>query len=103
MKRKDLEKMFPLTEAEIRELKSLGNQIWEDVAHDVLEGNNDTIPRSHVIEIVLDAGRLEELARRSKYVTPAILALFNPKVHLEAYAYLEKLMKETFTYSRYGL
>lgn len=103
-----LEAKFSLTDEEKRIVQSHADALWGEVAYDVLDafgGRDKTVPRSTVIEIVLDAGRLEDKLKRGKVFKdhPAIEALFPKKWDNDASNYLQHLMQERFKYARYGL
>ncbi len=57
------------TTDETKHIQSAARRIWEECAYDLIQGvaetegideNNVSIPRNEVLEIVLDAGRLDE-------------------------------------------
>lgn len=103
----NLMKKFNLTEADVRLIGSEANAVWEECAYDIFAEMKPgkTIPRSHVLEIVLDADRLRDRVRRHRNARPELKAVINrddfyPVVSAEIRKYLTK---EVFKYSRYGL
>ena len=76
-------------------------RVWEIIGHDILSlaaeyDNKDSIPRSEVIEVVVDAGRLEDELKR-KHPECAIM------VREMDYKAIVKLLRPFFPYSRYGM
>ncbi len=96
-----------LTETEIQQLRSAANQVWSECAYDILgqDGGPSSIPRSHVLEIVLDADRLWERIRREGKMSLAMAELMkDPYGNRPFMDWLKKdLTKNVFTYGRYGL
>lgn len=94
------------TAEEISVLGSEANRVWDEIGYDCLQAladdrgkdiNRVTMPRSHVIEVVLDAGRFEAALGdhgyedlRAKWVT---------------LDYKQKIatVKPAFIYSSYGM
>ena len=57
----------PLSAAERNEACKMLRRIWDEIGSDVLDANGgDNMTTDHVIEVVLDASRPEEHARRAK-------------------------------------
>ncbi len=102
---RDLQAKFPLTEKEQQTIQSTADGIWSEVAYDALEGSpRKTLSRATVLEIVMDAGRLEEaLERFGDLKNPAIAALFSRPYDTDASIYLYHLLTLRFTDRRYGL
>jgi trimethylamine:corrinoid methyltransferase-like protein len=96
---------------DVRAIHSAAHRVWEEVGYDVLtdgmgedayaEANGGrsgrTIPRSHVIEIVADAGRLEEQLEQDGHKD---LAARYAALDYEA---IKKLLRPAFPYARYGM
>lgn len=107
MTKRQLAQQFPLTADELKTFNRAAQQVWSDIAYDVLESNDGKdLPRSHVIELVHDADRLKEAVKRAtrKEGMPAGLAALFPdygsRVSSDA---VDLLLKDVFKYSRYGL
>jgi hypothetical protein len=117
-----LKKQFDLSETELRAIRWAADGVWNDCAGDVLEAiamekngygrrgkhtaENVSLPKSHVIEIVLDANRFEESLKRMKEFkeSPKLQAMFKKSYDAEVYDFLESyLKKEVFTYATYGM
>lgn len=85
-----------------KKLQGCAIAIWQEIASDVFaafegagEKTPDSIPRAHVIELVLDAGRFEDEVEKK---VPEMLAW----VQGASYATLQKLVKPAFPYGRYS-
>lgn len=100
-----LREKFPLAPEEKTIILRAGNAIWSEIAYDCLEGSSRTIPASQVIELVIDASRLEEHLKRHKHLAqfPRIAALFPEKFDIDASDYVWEIMREQFPTGRYGL
>jgi hypothetical protein len=100
---------YPLTADEASLVQGLARRLWEEIGYDVLSANDGkSVGRAEVIELVLDAGRLDELVHRQpEWKTSANLRkLFQPNGDSCSDGRterLEALMKETFRFARYGL
>lgn len=122
-KRDRLVREFNLTDEDIRELKYAANRVWNDIGFDSLQATADdkgkcidtvTIDRATVIELVLDAGRIDEHLRPRRKVTNDILPtdplspagrqfIGNYYLQPKSRELMQLLMKEAFPYSRYGM
>ena len=84
--------------------------VWNEIGGDILtavgeetgKGQGVTISRANVIELVLDASRLEGQLRGTKGVAKEFVErvakyIYSDRSEVKAY-----LKKEVFTYSRYG-
>jgi len=95
-----------LTPQELNAIASAANRVWEECAYDVLE-DGKSIPRSHVLEIVLDADRFfQRLTSDKTYQASAALqTLFKDRYDDRPMMDWLKshLKKNVFVYSRYGL
>ena len=94
-------------------LGSLAHAVWDYCGEEILQMvaeekgksiNAVTIPRSHVIEIALDAGRMEErlqqaIRRGQPHATEDLMA----RVKAADYQTLIAAVKPSFTYARYGM
>lgn len=96
---------------ELHVLQRAASAVWDEVAYDVLQAvaedkgqniNRVTIPRSHVIEIALDADRMVERVRRMKLEEKFVTELLD-RVSAADYPTLIRAVKPAFTYTRYGL
>lgn len=94
-----------LTEEQTKLLHSVAHSIWNYIGYDVFQAiadndgediNDVTIPRAHVLELVCDAGRLEDDLERKD----AVLADLVSKMD---YQYLLKILKPAFAFNRYGM
>lgn len=112
MTRAQAAKKFPLTPEELRLLDYAAEGVWQAIGCDVLQAlgegkrNPDsvTVSRSTVIELVMDANRLEDELRRD--MTPGLSALF-PDIQSgnwgHSIAALSAYLKaDVFKFSRYG-
>jgi hypothetical protein len=86
-----------MTAAQEKKIQQCAVAVWEYIGNDIfdVEGVGDSIPRSEVVELVIDAGRLEEQIRLTD---PALATEFG------ALDYKRKavLVKPAFRYERYG-
>lgn len=86
------------TDAEKLTIRQAAHAVWNEIAYDILtlvqeEGKN-SIPRSHVIELVLDANRLED------QITDGDL---RTKIDAASYKQLIAIVKPAFPHSHYGM
>lgn len=95
-----------LTSEQKRDLFGYAQRLWETIAFDlfnaVAEGqeqnvNDVTIPREEVLELVLDAGRLEDDLKRAGRQDLIQFLKDTP------YPVLTKLLKQSFIHTSYGL
>jgi len=87
------------TEQEVATIRSAALSVWNEVAFDLMsavrEEGKSTIPRAEVIEVVCDAGRLEEELKRRN---PELVT----KWEAQGYKEMEKFMKKhVFLHARY--
>lgn len=103
--------MIKLSEKEKKILFQSANEVWDEIAYDVLQGvavmeNKDIykvlMRRADVIEIVMDAGRLEEQVRRAGPME-GLSQLFPKEWNPESNRKLHRLMKEAFPFKSYGM
>jgi hypothetical protein len=98
---------------EIEMLQFAARQVWEEIAYDCLvalaeeQGKHVdavTMPRAHVIEVALDAGRVEDLLQRHmlRKWEPSARKDFLARLEQAPYKQLIKLVTPAFSYSRYG-
>lgn len=101
------------TDVELETLRRAARSVWDYVGGDALsalaEEGRDTMKRAEVIELALDAGRLEdeltrtrsrdERAGRTSVVTDDLLARWNAL----DYETCIKLIKPAFPYATYGM
>lgn len=96
-----------LTPKELSDLHACAQSVWQEICGDVLSAvaedkgisvNRVTISRNEVVELVIDADRLEEHMRRAKLLTPALAQLF--KTYDGS---LAALVKAGFAFQRYGM
>lgn len=90
-----------LTKEQKAKLQGIASSLWHgEMGMEIMGalaecGESTTIPRSHVLELVLDAGRFEEeVARR----LPECLA----EVQAMNYTQLKNLVRPAFPYASYG-
>ncbi len=80
-------------------LRSMMNGVWQYIGYDVLQlEGGKSIPRAEVIELVLDAGRLEEQYGRE----PEDAALLK-RFRAMPYKAQDNLAKTFFRFTRYGM
>lgn len=101
------------SDEEKKELQRAALAVWDECAYDLLQAvaeergkniNDVTIPRSHVIEIALDAGRAEERLRRGRDRKPGVLTDdFFKRLEAADYETLIAAVKPAFPYARYGM
>lgn len=114
---KRTKKMDPMTDAEKKAIRDAANSVWSMVCYDIMQSvGKDSIPASHVVEIVMDASRLEEEIgmrvrmrnKRGCHVPLSVVRWF-PRSYreanwAEASRTVERFLKrEVFTFKRYGL
>lgn len=84
-------------EDEVKEIHSAALRVWQEIAGDCFEeGMPKSMPRSHVIELVCDASRLEQQIRRKN---PALAARVEKTDYFKV---LIPLLKPAFPHARYG-
>ncbi len=100
------------TDDELKTIGTVARRVWNNIAGDIFEAmayNEETSPdaselsRDNVIELVLDASRLEEELRHTKGVDKALVQrvaddIYGKRSEVEAF-----LKTDVFTYSRYGM
>lgn len=104
-----------ITDEDVKTIVGAAHQVWNDIAYDVftsMEGPS-SIPRSHVVELVLDASRWEKAVSRPRRYRGGPAAPLSPGITnlLEAIKkdyttnmnYVESVVTASFTYARYGL
>jgi hypothetical protein len=94
-------------------LGEYARQVWGEIAYDVMtmvkeNDKKDSIPRDEVIELVCDAGRLEEAVelalKRARHQAAKLAMLERLSLYMQSDARdLEKVVKPAFTHARYGL
>lgn len=122
-KREKLMKEFSIDESDARTVRYAADKVWNDIAFDMIDGiasmegkdpERVVISRADVIEVVMDAGRLEEeILRRQRGVE--VSENLRRLVHMwsniryddprnkDARELLKLLVRENFVSSRYGL
>lgn len=97
-----------LSESDRKLLYSHASQLWDEIGYDVLSAvaeekgthiNRVSIPRDEVIELVLDAGRLEALLAQHGHLTPSLKDWLD---YRHPYATRVAELKKCFTFTRYG-
>ena len=102
--RKELAAKFPLTEADLKELRDSALQVWNDIGYDVLQAMpRNEMKKAEVIEVVLDANRFSEEVRLSTRTSPQLKALFPAIWNRDAHDYVHLLMKDIFIDRVYGM
>ena len=93
-------------------IANAARRVWDDIGYDILDSvarekrksiNAVSVSRADVIELVLDASRLEEQLRRTKGVDRSLIArvaedIYHPPSEIESY-----LKTAVFTYTSYGM
>lgn len=106
-------KKMTLNQTEQEAIARAASAVWDEIGYDCLQAtaedlgqniNRVSIPRSQVIEIALDAGRLEERLKRRAHsgdtvVTTDLIARWQALDYEQRIA----VAKRAFTYTRYGL
>jgi len=87
-----------LTESEIKLVHNTMQRTWDYIGSDMLEVNDGkAMPKSHVIEVVLDANYMET----SNNLKPEEKDIIK-KFRQLSYKDQIKVAKQTFTFARYG-
>lgn len=90
------------TDEEKKVIQTAALQVWNYIGYDVLapEGKEtaNTLPRSHVLELVCDAGRLEDQLHRNRAPKELI-----DRVSATRISNLYAVLRPAFQYTRYGL
>lgn len=92
------------TEDELKIIHKAAHSVWNYIAYDCIKaveeekGRGATMPRAEVIEMVADAGRLEDKLRQNK--TDVNLIDRVRKLDMDE---IEKVLKPAFPHSRYGM
>lgn len=81
------------TADEVASIQEAARATWDYIGSDVLSATGKDMPRSHVIEVVLDANRLDQ-----HLPCKELLARF----YRLPYAARIKLVKPAFPYAKYG-
>lgn len=106
MKAKTIRLVHPLDEANQRQLQSWALRLWEEMAGDLFSAiaeekgksiDDVLISRSDVLELVMDAGRLHQLAERAGNKEIVDFLESAPT------AAIEKVLLPVFRYQRYGM
>jgi hypothetical protein len=99
----------PLTREQQAVIGSYANRVWQEIGYDVLtmvkeQDGKDAIPRDEVIELVCDAGRLEdELRRALRGGSTAVTQDMINWVTKASMAQMEAVLLPAFPFTRYGL
>ena len=89
------------SEGELASIRSAAYAVFNEIAYDLFgEGMPKSMPRSHVIEVVLDASRLTEYLNRSRRPNDKTLATRFDALDYETQI---ALVKPAFPERRYGL
>lgn len=103
---KDPRPKLVVTPEEEQAIQRAAMRVWETVAYDVFDGyaamgrkKPDSIPRSHVMEIVMDANRLDQELRRDYGVSDDLCD------RIGSYKFrVDHIVKQAFiAYTRWGL
>ena len=106
-----------LSNEEKKLLGEYARRVWDEIGYDVLtcemeqpirERDVKAIPRDHVIEVVCDAGRLDEAVesavKRARHQATQLAMLERLHAYMESNPRdLEKILKPAFPHERYGL
>ncbi len=99
MTNKAILKRLNLTEAELAELVRAARDTWQGIAYDVLqavsEGGGKKMPRSHVIEVVLDADHI--VMMQGSKLSPAVKAALSHSGPSHDYEALKAALKPHFS------
>lgn len=91
-----------LSESEIRLIQSDARAVWDEIAYDCFtalqdEGQDPVMPRDQVLELVIDAGRLDEMMRRRGHRDLV------PRWDRLSYELRQQLLLPAFPYENYGM
>lgn len=92
---------------ELKALHAAAHRVWAYIAPDLMsaldEKGKSSIPRSHVLEVVIDAGRLSEALSRSWSGKPAdqVSLATRDKFNALTYDGMLRALKPAFPFSRY--
>lgn len=94
------------TAAELETIGRAAYRVWNDIAGDIFSAiaaeGRDTLPRDEVIELVLDASRLEEQLREQK-VGRDLLDRVAADLYKTKHSAIEAhLTRNVFTYAHYA-
>ena len=93
-----------MTKEETHNIQIAGLHVWDEIGWDCLQCladerrksiDNVTMPRSHVLEVVLDANRLDTALKNRKQWTPSMGLL--------SYEEWQRILRPVFLHSRYGI
>lgn len=89
-------------------IRDAARAVWNEVAYDVMtmvaEEGKDSIPRSHVIELALDADRPDHFLRAAAKRNPERFgADFFDRYAKASYKALIAIVKPAFPFARYGM
>ncbi len=87
------------TKEEKKDLYRMMNTTWQNIGYDAIQINDGkSLPRSHVIEFVIDADRLREQAKTD--VEKDIIKKF---YDIKDYTKMCRIAKNAFPFSKYGI
>jgi len=88
-----------LTQEELRELGHAAQHAWDYIGYECIQANDGKdLPKSHVVEIVMDANYIETNNPKLSPKVKAFVDNYENSPILERY-----LKKEVFLHSRYGM
>lgn len=103
--------MTVFTDDELQTIARAARSVWDEIAYDVLQavgeengkGEGATVSRRDVMEMVLDASRLESALERTKGVEKELVQRVATDIYGSASQIEKFLKKSVFTYTRYGM
>ena len=96
--------MTKFTDDELKTIGAAAQRVWSEIAYDIFQGEGvgDSLPKADVIELVLDASRLESQLRYQKaskdFVDRVGTDIYGKDSVVERY-----LTKSVFTHAHYGM
>lgn len=103
-----------LTEEQKKKIQGLALQVWDYIAGDLFtalaEEGKRSLPRSHVLEMVFDANRMEERAHQHfSYGTDRSKDVLNPRyadviefIRTANQEQMDAVLKPAFPFARYS-
>jgi hypothetical protein len=102
--------MSKFNDAERQVIARAANAVWDEIGGDVLsavgresrKGRSVTLPKAEVIELVLDASRLEQKLRYTPGVDKSLIERVEADVYASPSEIEAFLKKDVFKFARYG-
>ena len=93
---------IPFTEEEKNMICMAARRVWHDIAHDIMQalkegGNQARMPRRDVIEVIMDADRLDQKMKDMRYTED-----LRSRVQRAESRQIERILEKEFTHAEYA-